>query len=388
MLAHISNRITLMILFILIKLVALGQSASSITHKQISKIDSLMDAYHRLGRFNGLILIASGDKIVYSKGFGTANREENIANTSTSPFYILSLTKLFTSALVLKLVEEGKVKLEAPFMGYLPKYHNKAWPGITINHLLTQTSGLPNYNVHLEQMDTTGRQSRSYSPDTLIQVIKDRPLSFKSGQKFEYNNTNHVLLGLIVEAVTGKSYNDALAQYITVPLKLTHTGYSPKVSSQTNFIRGYTHKGQSWSAPFIFNPSLVYSAGGMFSTLNDLLRFQRALDQGKLLQPEMVKKMHQPHIPVEEFYFSVFKEYKGTSYGYGVFLKKLPLSNNRTTPQIMIVGAIPETFFVHAVRFPEKEIYIITMENSGTYFFPTDIIALFTENMEGKKSVK
>jgi hypothetical protein len=98
-----------------------------------------------------------------------------------------------------------------------------------------------------------------------------------------------------------------------------------------------------------------------------------------VLKPETLKKMHQPYVPVEDFFFHVFKDYVETSYGYGVFLKQVSLADKTSTPQVMIVGAFPNGFFVHAVRLPEKELYVITLENSGQYFFPSEIIDILTQ---------
>lgn len=202
-----------------------GQSTIRITPQQVRQIDSLMNSLHESEKFNGLILVATGNEVIYSKGFGYANREKKIDNDPSYIFPIMSLTKQFTVALILKLVEEGKLDLNKPFINYLPQYQQEHWGNITIHDLLRQTSGIPDYIPYLKAYDGSGGENKYHSPDTLVGKIVNKPLNFQPGEKFQYCNVNYVLLGLIVERVTGKPIADALSLYITGPLQLDHTSY-------------------------------------------------------------------------------------------------------------------------------------------------------------------
>jgi CubicO group peptidase (beta-lactamase class C family) len=153
------------------------------------KIEELMTKYSEYGQFNGSVLVAENGKVIFKKGFGLANMEWEVPNQSDTKHRLGSVTKQFTSMLILQLVEEGKLKLDVPITTYLPDYPKKTGNLITIHHLLTHTSGIPDFTsfpIYQKELSI-----KTYSPEALIKIFADSSLQFKPGEKFSYSNSGY-----------------------------------------------------------------------------------------------------------------------------------------------------------------------------------------------------
>src|SRR5437588_7987449 len=173
--------------------------------------DSVAKAYADAGLFSGTILVAQDGKPILRKGYGLANREWNVAATPETRFRLGSITKQFTAAAILQLAEEGKLSLDDPVSKYYPQAP-AAWAPITLKHLLTHTSGIPSYTSIPGFFDKSSQADRT--PEEIIALTQDKPLEFKPGEKFSYDNTGYIILGFVIEKVSGQPYRDYLQDHI------------------------------------------------------------------------------------------------------------------------------------------------------------------------------
>ena len=182
---------------------------------KVEKIDKLLNLYEEYGQLNGSVLVSDNGKIIYKKGFGMANMEWNIPNTTNTKFRLASVTKQFTGMLILQLVAEGKLDLHKPISTYLPDYNKANGDRITAHHLLTHSSGTPNYTSFPGFMQNENRDP--YTPEEFIKKFQDKELEFTPGERFNYSNSGYFLLGVLVEKVTEKTYEQMMQDYIFKP---------------------------------------------------------------------------------------------------------------------------------------------------------------------------
>jgi CubicO group peptidase (beta-lactamase class C family) len=280
-------------------------------------ISAYLDPLLKTNNFAGVILVAKGDRILFAKGYGYADIEQRVPNDPGTSFQIASVSKPFTAAAMMRLAEQGRIDLRAPLARILPDYPNGS--RLTIHHLLTHSSGIPNINLFPEYEEI---QLRSNDPASLVEVFKSKPLEFEPGSQYSYSNSNYNLLALIIEKVSGETYGAFLDREIFRPLKLERTGHrAPMTRIVPGLADGYAPEGTfglkhagylDWSAKT--------GNGSLHSNAGDILRFVRAVHTGRLLKPESVAASHTQHFP---------------NIGYGWFLteahgRQLHHSNGRS----------------------------------------------------------
>src|SRR5437762_9724935 len=246
----------------------------SCSQTKIDKLDKLISAYSENGQFNGSVLVAEKGIIIYKKGFGLANVEWNIPNQPDTKFRLSSVNKQFTAMLILQLVAKNKLKLDVPISTYLPDYPKKNGDILTIHHLLTHTSGIPSYTDFPFFRDM---MRDAYSPEEIVNLFADSALEFTPGEKFEYSNSGYILLGYIIEKITGKSYEQELQSKIFTPLKMNNTGYDHNSTVIKNRASGYNRIGTTFQNANYIDMSVPFSAGGIYSTVEDLYLWDQAL---------------------------------------------------------------------------------------------------------------
>jgi D-alanyl-D-alanine carboxypeptidase len=249
-------------------------------------LDAMLQARFKADMPGAAALVIKDGKPVLRKAYGLANVELGVPIKPDHVFRIGSTTKLFTATAVMLLVDEGKLELSAPISRYLPDTP-KEWQKVTVEHLLSHTSGIPNRSMDSGFWRTTARLD--HTPDELVAPVRTRPLDFLPGTAFAYNNTGYILLGILIEKVSGQEYYDFLATRICKPLNLRHTGSGDNKRLIPGLVTGY-QKGPKpeW---FVSNTSL-HAGGGMVSTVDDLAAFMLALQSGKLVSPALVKRMN------------------------------------------------------------------------------------------------
>lgn len=289
---------------LLLPLALLVSSASAQTTAR--KIDALVKAYADQGRFNGAVLVASQGKVIYRKGFGWANAEWKAPNTPTTRFLIGSVTKQFTAMLVLQLVEERKLRLDGTIGDYLPEYPAGPGRAITIHQLLTHSSGLHNYTALPRFFPEWSRDP--YTPAQLVGLFDSLPLDFPPGSAWRYSNSGYIVLGAIIERVGGKPYDVALRERILEPLGLRETGYEWNATLIPNRADGYTRGFDGDEHAAYLDMSTPFAAGGMYSTVEDLYRWDQALAAHRLLSAESYATYLAPQVAMGR---------GGLRYGYG-----------------------------------------------------------------------
>jgi len=314
--------------------------------QDMSPIDQLVTSYVSNGRFMGSVLVARNDALVFSRGYGSANLEWNIPNSPSTKFRIGSLTKQFTAASVLLLEERGQIRIEDPVRVYLPDAP-AAWDNVTVFSLLTHTSGiteftrLPSYRS-LKTLPAT--------PEAIVAWFRDEPLDFPTGEQFRYSNSGYVLLGYLIERISGRSYKQFVEENIFMPLGMKDSGYDSN-TIMTNRAAGYTPgvctSSRTPPCPGPVNAALIdmsvpYAAGGLYSTTLDLWRWERALFGGKLLSSRSVLKMTTPHM---------------SNYGFG-----LVVAGTGAQQVIWHNGGI-EGFHTFLAYYPDDNVTIVVQGN-------------------------
>src|SRR5579863_10487037 len=196
----------------------LGQNGAN---PDVARMDQVVQSYVSAKQFMGSVLVARGDDVLFSKSYGSANLEWNIPNAPSTKFRIGSMTKQFTAASVLLLEERGKLKVEDPVRKYMPDAP-AAWDKITIYNVLTHTSGIPNFTSFPDYVRTESLPSPA---EKTVERFRDKPLDFEPGTKFNYSNSGYVLLGYLIEKISGESYEKFLQENIFTPLQMKDSGY-------------------------------------------------------------------------------------------------------------------------------------------------------------------
>lgn len=252
--------------------------------------ESYMDARVRVSQFSGSVLVAREGQVVFRRGYGLANREWGVPNTPETKFRLGSITKQFTAMAVLILQEQGKLKVEAPIKTYLADCP-ESWDAITIRHLLTHTSGIPNFTGFPDYQKTMREPS---PPLKTIARFRDKPLEFAPGTKFAYSNSGYVLLGALIEKVSGKSYEAVLRESILEPLGMADTGYDHTETVLEKRASGYEADGDRIVNADYLDMTIPHAAGALYSTVDDLFKWDRALAAGKLVSADSYKALFTP----------------------------------------------------------------------------------------------
>ncbi len=313
-------------------------------------IDRLMQAYANTVGFQGAVLVADKGTVILQKGYGLANVELDVPNTPETKYRVGSLTKQFTAMLVLQLVAEGKVRLDGKLSEHVPEYPKGTGERITIHQLLTHQSGIPNYITP----EFLAKRSREFfSPMDLAKVFWERPLDFEPGAKYSYTNSGYHMLGIVVEKVTGKPYEQALRERILDPLDMRDTGYDHTEAILLRRAAGYTKTPKGLQNAAFGEMSIPYAAGGMYSTVLDMRKWDAALYTEKLLDKKHLDLMFQPAVKIGA----------DRAYGYGWMFSTLTLAGSgQKLPVIEHFGGIIG-FTSMMMRLPEDRSLIVALAN-------------------------
>ena len=263
--------------------------------------------------FNGSVLIAKDGKIIFEKGYGMADAEKKIPNTKDTTYTIFSVTKQFTATAIMMLEERGLLSLNDPVSKYIPDFKNG--DKITIHHLLSMTSGIGDYLYK--------KDDRPFTVKELITKVKEQPIEFEAGTKYEYSNSNYQILGYIIEKVSGLEYGDFLKQNIFLPLGMNDTQYDPSDKDRKNKANGYIFIGKENSIKGTpISISACYSTGGMYSSVEDLFKWDKALYSEKLVKKGTIEKMFKPNLENYGYGWRISSVYKNCVFHSGGFPTK------------------------------------------------------------------
>ena len=308
------------------------------------RMDALMSEEFPSDGPGATVLVAHKNEIIYRKAYGLANVELQTPMQPEHVFRLGSITKQFTAVAILMLEAEGKLSVADDLTKYLPDYPTQG-ESITIEHLLTHTSGIHN---HTDDADFLDLARTDHTVQELIDLFKDKPLDFKPGEQWNYSNSGYILLGAIIEKVSGMPYADFIEQRIFQPLEMSHSFYDRTEAIIPNRIPGYA-PGQEGivNAPYL-SMTIPYAAGSLMSTVDDLYRWNRALQNGQLVGRERLKKAH------SSFALNSGEE---TGYGYGWAVSKVQGSKS-----IEHGGGI-FGFLTNGIYLPGEDIYVIVLSN-------------------------
>ena len=291
---------------------------------------------------SGMLLVAQGGRPVVIRSFGKANRATGAVADIDTQFRIASVTKQFTSIAIAQLVEKHRLQYTDPISKYLPNIP-PAWNAITIHQLLTHTSGIADY-LSQKDFDAIGSESRTH--DQVIASVSPLPLEFTPGERYSYSNTNYFLLGMIIEKVSGESYEAYLQKNIFAPAGMTRSG-TIESPSQTNVAIGYSVDvdDKPIVAPAI-NMSLQFADGGMHSTMRDFLAWDRAL-AGTTLASERAKEQMFTADKDGHAYGWVRREVEGTA--------------------VFEQYGVQDGFNSFITRVPARELLVVALSNSELF---------------------
>jgi len=338
--------------FFLAVLALIATLNTSCGQTKIDKLDQLISTYAQYGQFIGSVLVAENGEIIYKKGFGLANMEWGIPNQPDTKFRLASVTKQFTAMLIVQLASENKLKLDAPISTYLPDYPKKTGDIITIHHLLTHTSGIPSYTdfpVFRDMMHD------AYRPEEMVKLFADSALQFTPGERYEYSNSGYILLGYIIEKITGKPYEQVLQSKIFTPLKMKNSGYDHNDAVIKNRASGYNRIGTTYQNANYIDMSVPFSAGGIYSTVEDMYLWDQALYTEKLLPKKYMDLLFQKYISANGPFY----------YGYGWMLGKMPVGKAGDQIETINHDGFINGFNTQITRVPSDKSSVVLLNNTG-----------------------
>lgn len=307
------------------------------------QLHKLMEAYASTNKLNGTVLIAQNNKILLSQGYGFRNVTDSLRNEVNTIFQVGSVTKQLTATVILKLQEMKKISIQDKLSKYFTDFPNGE--NITIENLLTHTSGIYNYTDDRVFMQTQALQPTNR--EKMLASFKDKPLKFVPGSDWEYSNSNYVLLGYIIEIVSRKPYEQVVRELILKPLKMNSTGFDYKTLKNDNTAQGYTVYSKEGNKESVeFDPTVSYAAGSMYTTTGDLYKWQKGMAENKIIKKSSFDKASTPN------------KY---NYGYGIYIN---LFNNK---KYIAHGGLTFGYTSYVGRLEEDDVSIIILNNIVNY---------------------
>jgi len=298
-----------------------------------------MDGLAKNDGFSGAVLVIKDGQPLLRQAYGKANYELDVPNTPETKFRLGSITKQFTAMAVMILAEQGKLSVDDP-IGKRLDNAPAAWDKIAIRHLLTHTSGIPSYTGFPQMMSRTVRLPASV--DEIIATFRDKSLEFEPGEKFTYSNSGYIVLGKIIERASGQDYASFVRQNIFQPLEMNDTGYDQNMAILPHRAAGYARVlGVLANAPYI-DMTWPHAAGALYSTVEDLARWDQALSAGKLIGADSYKTMFTP---------------ARSSYAFGWFVRE-----REGHKEIGHGGGI-HGFSSSILRYPDDKLCVVVLNN-------------------------
>ena len=339
-------KICFLITFFLILSVAVDLSAAQMSRAGMTReIDTYLKKHFKSGEPGVAVLAVLNNKVVLRKGYGMANLEHGIQMSKKHVFRIGSITKQFTAAAIMMLVEDGKLKVTDPITKYLKDYPTHGY-NITVEHLLNHTSGIKSYTSMPQTWEEKTRTDMTV--EELIDYFKKEPMDFPPGERMLYNNSGYILLGAIIEKVSGKSYQEFINEKIFKPLGMKNSFYGDHLAIISNRAAGYQKTKKGFSHCDFLSMKLPYAAGSLLSTVDDLHTWIEALTSDRIISRESFKKMTTK---------TKLNNGKIQNYGYGLGISKFYGS------RVIGHGGGIHGFSTYAMQIPDKNIFIAVLSN-------------------------
>ena len=336
----------------------------------VARMERAIDLRVSTGQFMGAVLVAKEGKILINKGYGTANLDWTVPDSPTTKFRLGSVTKQFTAACILLLEQRGKLKIEDPIKKYVPDAP-AAWDQITIFNLLTHTSGIPNFTEFPDYRTTEGTPT---TPEELVARFRAKPLDFAPGTSWRYSNSGYVLLGYLIEKISGEPYSKFLQENIFTPLAMKDSGYDSNTKVIPQHAVGYAPEPGGPVVAGYIDMSIPFSAGGLYSTTGDLLRWEQALYGGKLLTAVSLRKMTTPFR--ENYALGLFIRKRsngermfshgGGIEGFNTWVGYIPAENVEVIVLANLNGAAPDDIAKDLIEVVDRDKVTLTSDRRAT----------------------
>jgi CubicO group peptidase (beta-lactamase class C family) len=319
-----------------LSMAASGAQAGS--QPDVARMEQIVQSYVTSHQFMGTVLVAEDGKILLDQGYGFANLEWQVPDAPDVKFRLGSMTKQFTAASILLLEQRGKLNTGDPVKKYMPDAP-PAWDKITLYDLLTHTSGIPSFTSF---PDYHANEWKAMAPAELVAWFRDKPLDFEPGTQWKYSNSGYVLLGYLVEKISGESYAKFLEENIFEPLGMKDSGYDSNAAIIPHRASGYTPGANGPENAGFINMAIPFSAGALYSTTHDLLKWEEALFGGKVLSAAEFTKMTTP-----------FRQ----DYACGLLVQ------TESGHKVIWHNGGIEGFNTHMSYYPDDELVVIVLSN-------------------------
>lgn len=329
---------------------------------RVAALKRLCQATADTGLFSGAVLVADKGKVIYTEAFGLANREWDIPNTTDTRFRLASVSKQFCTMVVMQLVAEGKIKLDDKITDHLLDYRKDTGDKITIHHLMSHQSGIRDFTA---SFDYRGQISRlSFDPDEFIKLHCSSDLQHEPGTIYSYCNAGYVILGRIIEKVTRKTFEQNLEERIFAPLGMKNSGYDRNATILEKRASGYTRGPFEYTnAEFMEMDSSPGAAGSLYSTVEDMFLWDRALYTNKLLEQKYRDLMFTPKRDVPEVKAAGGRAQSQYGYGWQIYTRNHPVTKRKT--KVINHGGAINGFRAMENRLVDDDAFLIVLCNQG-----------------------
>jgi CubicO group peptidase (beta-lactamase class C family) len=326
----------------------------AVSSTSIIEIDHFISTQTQSGQFSGTVLISQSDNILLAKGYGWADYGQHLLNAPQTRFRIASVSKQFTAMAILLLQEQGKLHVQDPICRYIEACP-PAWQPITIHQLLTHSSGIPDYYDAFDN-------GQPFTRDQLIAWFKTKPLDFAPGARYSYSNSGYILLGYMIEKVSGQPYATFLQQNIFDPLQMRDTGYADNQQSPPDYATGYQQQSVK-AVPDYITPGLA--DGELYSTIGDLSRWDQALFNQTFASASILHDMFTQQVSWGCDGSSTTQLCHGgpSGYGYGWFIF---FKDNGIQRHVIDHTGEMHGFITDNLYYPDQKLTIIILSNLGT----------------------
>jgi CubicO group peptidase (beta-lactamase class C family) len=322
-------------------------TGSVVTNTLAARIDQYMQG---LAGWGGTILVAQKGEVLISQGYGLADRENDVPNTSQTKFAIGSMTKAFTAMAIMMLQERGQLTVQDPICKYISDCPT-AWKPITIHQLLTHTSGIHDYGDAVLPVQKNITPCQEFTLEEAMAIAEALPQDFAPGTQYSYSNTGYYLLGAVIEKVSGESYETFIQQNIFQPLGMSETGYDRFITIVKNRASGYSidQNGDIVNA-LRGDVSQEYAAGGLYSTVGDLYKWDQALYTDRLVSKETLATIFTSMVTIPDI----------GGYGYGWAISQ------QSGHRVIWHNGLVSGFVSQINRYPDDQVTIIVLTNMDT----------------------
>lgn len=324
---HVSPRITHWVCPLFAVVAMMAMTARSCASEGTARMEELVQKHVAAQQFTGAVLVAKRGTALFDRAYGLANREWDAPNTPATHFRIGSITKQFTAVAILLLEERGQLELTDLVSAHM-RDAPATWSNITLHHLLTHTSGLPNVTNDPEFFLWKSQPATAL---VMISRFRDLPLDFQAGSRHVYSNSNYIVLGHVVEKLTGQRFADFLRENVLDPLGLKASGIDSNERILPRRASGYVRQGDQFLNASYSHMSVPHAAGAMYSTTHDLRRWAEAIFGDQLLTPASRTKLLTPvengyalGVRVTRFQGRRIIEHGGNIAGFSSFLRHYP----------------------------------------------------------------